>query len=402
MISMIGLIGIRKNVDIKIREVLAVSLKRQGVVLDELKELFEEVVVISTCNRTEIYFSTNQQEINMREVFNILDWDYSLLDYTFLSKDKDAVKHLLEVVCGFHSKILGEDQILGQIKDAYELSLEKKAVSSKLLRLFEDAISCGKKFRTESKLYKIPVSASSVAVSKAIELGAKNIMVIGYGTIGSLVVKYILGNNIDNLFIVVREKSKVSDINDERVKVLDFKEYRNIINNMDSVISCTSAPHIIIKDSDIEPQGENIVLIDLALPRDIDEKLINNKRVTLFDIDTIGKLDTYNKHLRNDKMNEYKFLIRDYLDNFMKWLEIRDISCYIKELKKSGNEVIESRVKSFEHKCKEEEDVELAKTLIKSTSDYYINRAIKVLKEEKLKGCEEECMTILKRIFIEK
>ena len=78
---MIGLIGIRKNVDIKIREVLAVSLKRQGVVLDELKELFEEVVVISTCNRTEIYFSTNQQEINMREVFNILDWDYSLLDY---------------------------------------------------------------------------------------------------------------------------------------------------------------------------------------------------------------------------------------------------------------------------------------------------------------------------------
>ena len=171
---------------------------------------------------------------------------------------------------------------------------------------------------------------------------------------------------------------------------------------MDSVISCTSAPHIIIKDSDIEPQGENIVLIDLALPRDIDEKLINNKRVTLFDIDTIGKLDTYNKHLRNDKMNEYKFLIRDYLDNFMKWLEIRDISCYIKELKKSGNEVIESRVKSFEHKCKEEEDVELAKTLIKSTSDYYINRAIKVLKEEKLKGCEEECMTILKRIFIEK
>ena len=73
---MIGLIGIRKNVDIKIREVLAVSLKRQGVVLDELKELFEEVVVISTCNRTEIYFSTNQQEINMREVFNILDWDY--------------------------------------------------------------------------------------------------------------------------------------------------------------------------------------------------------------------------------------------------------------------------------------------------------------------------------------
>ena len=402
MISMIGLIGIRKNVDIKIREVLAVSLKRQGVVLDELKELFEEVVVISTCNRTEIYFSTNQQEINMREVFGILDWDYSLLDYTFLSKDKDAVKHLLEVVCGFHSKILGEDQILGQIKDAYELSLEKKAVSSKLLRLFEDAISCGKKFRTESKLYKIPVSASSVAVSKAIELGAKNIMVIGYGTIGSLVVKYILGNNIDNLFIVVREKSKVSDINDERVKVLDFKEYRNIINNMDSVISCTSAPHIIIKDSDIEPQGENIVLIDIALPRDIDEKLINNKRVTLFDIDTIGKLDTYNKHLRNDKMNEYKFLIRDHLDNFMKWLEIRDISCYIKELKKSGNEVIESRVKSFEHKCKEEEDVELAKTLIKSTSDYYINRAIKVLKEEKLKGCEEECMTILKRIFIEK
>ena len=235
-------------------------------------------------------------------------------EYTFYLSGSEAARHLLEVVCGFHSRILGEDQILGQIKDAYELALEKKTVSSKLQRLFQEAISCGKKFRAESRLYQIPVSASSIAVNKALSLGAERLMVMGYGTIGSLVVKYALGSKLKEIIIVVRHKEKVNDIDDSRVKVLDFDECKEVINEMDAVISCTSAPHTVVRIGDINENGDNITLIDLALPRDIDEKLAENKRVNLFDIDTISKLDTDNRRLRSDKMNEYKFLVEDYLD----------------------------------------------------------------------------------------
>ena len=334
-------------------------------------------------------------------IFEILDWDISLLEYTFYLGGADVAKHLLEVVCGFHSKILGEDQILGQVKLAYELSLEHKAIHTKLLRLFEEAISCGKKFRTESKLYEIPVSASSIAVNKVEEFGAKSVMVVGYGAIGSLVVKYALGSKFNKVFIVVRNKAKVSDLKDERVEVLDFNEYKEFINDVDAVISCTASPHIVIKGDYINNEGKEIILIDLALPRDIDEGLSENKRVTLLDIDTISKLDDNNKKLRNEKMNEYKFLVDEYLNEYKNWLNIREVTYYIHEMKTKGNSVVESRVKSFEHKCKDKRDIDLATTLIKSTSDYYINRAIKLLKEEKLKGREEECLNILKQIFME-
>ena len=399
---MLGLIGIRKNVDINIRERLAIALSKQSKAVKELNKLYEEVVIISTCNRTEIYISgCLGSEKEIRKIFEVLDWDISLLEYTFYLQGISVAKHLLEVVCGFHSKILGEDQILGQVKLAYELSLENKAIHTKLLRLFEEAISCGKKFRTESKLYEIPVSASSIAVNEVEEFGADSVMVLGYGTIGSLVVKYALGSKFKKVFIVVRNKGKVPDLKDDRVKILDFNEYKEVINEVDAVISCTAAPHIVIKDAHINKDGKEIMLIDLALPRDIDETLSQNKRVTLLDIDTISKLDGNNKKLRNEKMNEYKFLVDEYLNEYRDWLNIREVTYYIHEIKNTGNSVVESRAKSFENKCKDKRDIDLATTLIKSTSDYYVNRAIKLLKEEKLKGREEECLNILKQIFME-
>lgn len=399
---MLGLIGIRKNVDINIRERLAIALSKQSKAVKELNKLYEEVVIISTCNRTEIYISgCLESEEDIRKIFEVLDWDISLLEYTFYLEGISVAKHLLEVVCGFHSKILGEDQILGQIKLAYELSLENKAIHTKLLRLFEEAISCGKKFRTESKLYEIPVSASSIAVKEVEEFGASSIMVLGYGTIGILVVKYALGSKFNKVFIVVRNKGKVPDLKDDRVEILDFNEYKDVINEVDAVISCTAAPHVVIKNDYINNNGKEIMLIDLALPRDIDEALSQNERVTLLDIDTISKLDVDNKKLRNEKMNEYKFLVDEYLNEYKNWLNIREVTYYIHEMKNTGNSVIESRVKSFEHKCKDKRDIELATTLIKSTSDYYVNRAIKLLKEEKLKGRENECLNILKQIFME-
>lgn len=399
---MLGLIGIRKNVDINIRERLAIALSKQSKAVKELNKLYEEVVIISTCNRTEIYISgCLESEEDIRKIFEVLDWDISLLEYTFYLEGISVAKHLLEVVCGFHSKILGEDQILGQIKLAYELSLENKAIHTKLLRLFEEAISCGKKFRTESKLYEIPVSASSIAVKEVEEFGASSIMVLGYGTIGSLVVKYALGSKFNKVFIVVRNKGKVPDLKDDRVEILDFNEYKDVINEVDAVISCTAAPHVVIKNDYINNNGKEIMLIDLALPRDIDEALSQNERVTLLDVDTISKLDVDNKKLRNEKMNEYKFLVDEYLNEYKNWLNIREVTYYIHEMKNTGNSVIESRVKSFEHKCKDKRDIELATTLIKSTSDYYVNRAIKLLKEEKLKGRENECLNILKQIFME-
>jgi glutamyl-tRNA reductase len=398
---MLGLVGIRRDIDIKIREKFNISEKKRVVILELLKNIFEEVVILSTCNRTEIYFNNSLGQEGLKKAFSIIGWDEELIQYTFYIEEREAQKHLFQVICGFHSKILGEDQILGQIRDAYEVSLKNRAIGSQFQRLFEDAIACAKRFKSESKLYEIPVSSSSIAVNKVINLGAKSIMVMGYGNIGSLVVKYALTSEVEKIKLVIRDKSKAKDLNDDRLDILDYEEAKKEINNMDAVISCTSAPHFVIHSKDIDKEGKKIILMDLALPRDIDYSLKAYERVILYDIDDISKLDDENKKLRLDKMKAHRYIIDDSLKQYREWLDIRQVSNYIKGFRSVADKVVDDRVKSFKNKSKNEKDTVLANKLIKSTADYYVNRAIKVLKKERLKGREEECMRILKEIFMD-
>lgn len=400
---MIQLLGIRKNIGVKIREKLAISQKKREEYTKKLLEYFDEVVILSTCNRTEIYFNGSlKEEEGLKKIFEILGWDIELKEDCFYLEEKGAVRHLMEVVCGFHSRILGEDQILGQIKEAYFSAYKIGAVKNELQRLFQEAITCGKKFRTEGKLYEIPVSSASIAVNEAIKKGAKNIMVIGYGEVGKLVFKYALSNNINELNLIVRNVEKIQGIEDKRVKVINYQEGRKIINDMDAVISCTSAPHLIIEKEHINEEGKKLIIFDLALPRDIDEKIKDFKRIELYDIDDISLMDDENKKIRKERMEEFRSIINKYIDDYLNWKSIKEISPIIQKIKENSNDIVEKRETTLKNKCNDKKDIEIANRLIKSTSDYYVNRAIEVLKEEKLKGQEEECIRILEKIFIKK
>lgn len=398
---MIQLLGIRKNTGVEIREKLTLSPKKRKEYTKELLQYFDEIIILSTCNRTEIYYNGSLRgEESLLKIFKVLNWDIHLKENCFYLEEKDTIKHLMEVVCGFHSKILGEDQILGQIKEAYALAMEIGSANRELQRLFQEAITCGKKFRAEGKLYEIPVSSASIAVSEATKNNCKKIMVIGYGEVGSLVVKYALSSNIEKLNLVVRTVEKVTNIYDERLEVMTYDDGREIINEMDCVISCTSAPHLIIEKRHINEEGKNIVIFDLAMPRDVDEKIKDFSRIKLFDIDEISSIDDENKNLRRERMLQYKNIIKEHINNFSEWKNLREISDIIKSMKKNSSKVIKERQKTLEHKCHDKKDIEIAEILIKSTSDYYVNRAIEVLKEEQLKGQGKECMKILEKIFL--
>ncbi|VYU02528.1 glutamyl-tRNA reductase [Clostridium tertium] len=400
---MITLLGIKKNTGVEIREKLSLAPKKKIEYLLELKEYFNEVVILSTCNRTEVYINSKYNISEIKEIiFKTFKWDTNLMESCFCLEEEKTIRHLMEVVCGFHSKILGEDQILGQIKEAYSISIEYGCVSHELQRLFQEAITCGKKFRTEGKLYEIPVSSASIAVNEAIKNNAKDIMIIGYGEVGSLALKYTLSNNIESVALVVRKPENVKDIDDNRVKIMTYEEGRDIINNMDSVISCTSAPHLIIERKHIKDSGKNLIIFDLALPRDVEKSIGNISRVRLYDIDEISSMDDENKELRKERMIENKKIIDEYVEEYIAWKSLREISGIIKGFKDEGNRVIKEREVTLNNKFNNERQIELAKMLIKSTSDYYVNRAIKVLKEEELKGYGEECARILKKIFLER
>lgn len=402
---MIRLLAIRKNVALEIREKFALNPKRLEEGFKALNEIFDEVVILNTCNRTEVYFNSSCDEDDeeiLKKIFDALKWDYSLAENCIILKEERTIKHLMDVSCGFHSKIFGEDQILGQIKNAYAKSLELNTVKNILKRLFEMTISCGKEFRTESKLHEIPVSSASIAVSEAIKKNFKKFMVIGYGDVGKLVSKYILTNTFDSLIIGVRDINKVNDIDDNRVKVMKYEEARKHLDHIDCLITCTSAPHLMIERVHINEREKPLMIFDLSVPRDVEDSIKDIENVQLYDIDKVSLIDDKNKDIRKNIMISNKYIIDKNIEKFNEWQKQRKLSPYIKDMKNERNKVVFERVKSFTKKCKDESDIDIAYTLIKSAADVYINRAIEVLKEETSRDSEEECLRILKKIFIEK
>lgn len=394
---MLQLIGIKSNCTVEIREQLSIIPKHSERTINELLGLCKEVVVLSTCNRTEIYFDCEiSDEGVVEEIFIRLGWNKEFINYIFRKKEEEVTKHLMELSCGFYSKILGEDQILGQIKKAYEEALKLKAVSRDLQRLFQLAITCGKEFRDKAELYKTPVSSSSIVVKEALTKGAKKFMVLGYGEVGQLTCKYILSSSFENLYIIVRNGSCI-DITDDRIRVIPFEQRKYHYKDVDCIISCTSAPHTVVSKNDLP--DKKLVIYDLAVPRDVDNEVASLEQVEVYDIDKISLIDDENKKIREQKMNEFKYIVDKYIKEYKDWQCIKEITPQITKIKITGEKIYSKRYNTFVNKKHTKDNEVLARTLLKSTSDAYVNKAIEVLKEEHLKGRGEECLKIIQRIF---
>ncbi|KNF07352.1 glutamyl-tRNA reductase [Gottschalkia purinilytica] len=394
---MIQLIGVRHNVELNIREKLSIISKRLERSLDSLREVCDEVVILSTCNRTEIYFNSPYEDDRIiDEIFAKLGWDKNLVEHTFYLKENKAIEHLMNVVCGFDSIIFGEEQILGQVKNAYDISLKSRTIRSELSRLFQIAISCGKKFRFKSQLYKVPVSSSSIVVNEGRKRGIKNFMILGFGEVGSLTSKYILSGDYEKLYIVVRDKDNV-DIKNEKVKIINFKDRADYYKYVDCIISCTSAPHTVIAKEDLP--NKEMLIFDLAVPRDVDEDVYDLSNVEVYDIDKIGHINDENHSKRKVVMNKNRYIIDEHINEFLNWQTIRQITPYIVKIKDKGEDIYKSRYTTFKNKKETKDNEKLVEIMLKSTSNAYINKAIEVLKEEYLEGRGEECLRIIEKIF---
>ena len=392
---MIQLIGLKHDVKIEIREKLSIIPKRQKRCLEALLDICEEAVILSTCNRTEIYFKSTDEDILPR-IFKALNWDENLIKCVVRYKDEKAIQHLMEVVCGFDSLLLGEDQILGQVRDAYEVTKAAKTTKKELHKLFENAIACGKQFRTKSKISEIPVSSSSMVVKKAIEGGHKNFMVLGYGSVGELTSKYILEAKIDVLYIAVRDAQKVN-IEDLRVKIIPFKDLDKYYEKVDCVISCTTAPHTVVHLNELP--NKNLLLFDLAVPRDIEEIVSENPLYEVYDIDMLCDIHDANYKKRQALMENNRYIVDKAIKEYIEWKTIEELAPFIKKIKHNGDDIYKERLETFKHKKKTKDNEKLVELLLKSTSNAYVNKAIDVLKEEHLKGRSKECEDIISRIF---
>uniref|UniRef100_A0A7C5Z5V3 Glutamyl-tRNA reductase n=1 Tax=Caldicellulosiruptor owensensis TaxID=55205 RepID=A0A7C5Z5V3_9FIRM len=393
---MLWVIGINHKVDIDIRQKFSLTKTKLQEKLIDLKKLANEVIILNTCNRVEIYFFS-EDYIDIEKIFTELGWDKKYMHLFYIHKDKDCIKHLFEVVCGFDSLIIGEEQIVAQVKEAKEISKLVGGKNPVLERLFEVALKCSKEFRTKSKLNEHPITIASVVGRLIKESNIKKVAIIGLGNIGFLFCNYFKNLDVDKVFLIGRKNEKIDQfvkLNPEKFGYYDKKE---AILEAQCLICSTSAPHPVVHKDDI-PEGKSLLIFDLAVPRDVDVEVYKLPNVKVIDIDQVHKMDTVNKEFRISKMQENYHIIDKYVDEFIDWLEFRQYKNLIMDMKKHAEQLCKMQVKKL--KDFDNQEREKIEVLLLRIANLYIDRAVEVLREAHKEGSGEICSNLMRRIFL--
>jgi glutamyl-tRNA reductase len=294
-------------------------------------------VVLSTCNRTEVYFTDEdatrvRAELERRsglELEGVLArWD-----------DGEVVSHLFRVVAGLDSLVPGESQILGQVRDAYESARSAGATTTLLNRLFEDALHAGKRVRTEAKLHELP---ESVAVS-AVELAARELdgcegrraLLFGAGKMSELAARDLHGRGAE-VVVASRTLESAQDLAG-RVggRAAPFDAVAVELPEADLVISATRCPYPILHAEAVRPREKPLVLVDVAVPRDLDPAIGELEGCTLFDIDALGE----GLVGRDEDVREAEAIVAEEAARFAEWRRSRDAAGAIRDLRARAEEI---------------------------------------------------------------
>ena len=277
---------------------------------------------LSTCLRTEFYIELNSN-IDAEEIKNLFSVDM------IIKKGIEAIEYLFKVSCGFYSVIKGEDQILAQVKSAYSEALENEHSSKFLNIIFNKAVELGKKFRTKSMIAHNALSLEAISLkfikSKFPNIEDKNIFIIGIGELAQDILTLLTKEQLKNIYIANRTYHKAEQIKKkfDIVNIIDYKEKYDEMIKADVIISATSAPHIVVEyDKFVSKMKEDkeYLFIDLAVPRDVDERLANFKNIEIYNLDDIWEVYHQNSMNRDKLLEDYSYLINEQMEKLIKTL----------------------------------------------------------------------------------
>lgn len=320
------------------RERLAYSAPQLPSALSGMREALSgfdpEVVILSTCNRTEFYLSTETGPEEVRE---------SLLRHLSQSREiglpgerfffhvgDECVRHLFEVASGLQSMVIGETEVLGQTKSAYQAASQEGTTGKYLNRLFQTAFSAAKQVRSETEITRGTVSVGSVAVELAGQiigdLRRANVLILGAGDTGERVARSLMSRGAKAVFVANRTFERASALAGELGgKAVRWDEWDASLQHADIVISSTAAPHYVVNRAELKKalprRGYRpLFLIDLSVPRDVDPSVIQLDSVYLYDLDDLQGIA--NEHLAERKVaiEQARHIIQVHMEKFKIWL----------------------------------------------------------------------------------
>jgi glutamyl-tRNA reductase len=414
---MIGLVGLNhKTAPVEIREKFVFSEEEIANFIFGLKEENEstEVVVLSTCNRTEVYFnltkdcdfSSYSYFLNKLGEFKSIKKEINPYFYTV--GGREAVEHLLNVAAGLDSMVLGENQVLGQVKEAYRISASRNYTGSVLNKLFHKAFEAGKKVRTDTEINK---GASSVSYA-AVELASKifsdlemhPVLLTGAGETGELVLKSLVERGSNKLFVTNRTYSRAENLAKKySAEPVRFEELKEQLVNCDIVITSTSSPEPLfsfkmLKEVMKVRRHRTIFLIDLSVPRDIDEKAKHLENVFLYNIDDLDEVVAHNYEKRKHEVKKAEKIIKKIIDEFYSWVSTLNLAPTIDSLSDKLNILTLSGLKNLKSGVTENEFDRMSE-FGECIKKKYLGLIIKNLKELSNNGQKPEYINLVNNLF---
>lgn len=351
-----------KTADVEIREKFALTgFDPEGSGIMGQESSIKETLVLSTCNRVEI-ICVSDAELDEVSPIILKSWaefcqqDYSLLQkHIYSFQNLEAVDHLFSVAASLDSMVLGEPQILGQLKDAYRESVKNKTAGVIINRLLHKSFSAAKRIRTETEVSSSAVSISYAAVELARkifgELQDQKAMLIGAGEMAELAALHLLNSGLKDIMVANRTPARARELA-ERFKgqAMCMEKMLDHLHKADIVISSTGATSTIISARQVKEvlkkrKHQPMFFIDIAVPRDLDPDINMLDNVYLYDIDDLKEVVEENLAGRREEADKAREIVKQEVDKFSHWLKSLDLSPTIVDLLNRGEAIAQKEIK---------------------------------------------------------
>ena len=414
---MVGLISINyKIAPLEIREKFYFDSSEKIVFNNLLKKKvgIEGLMIISTCNRTEIYFEFENHvgEENkflhsiVKELVEFKRFKDSLSPYLNNSIGSyDVANHLFRLVSGLESMIIGEFQIVEQLKDAYYFSKKHKMLGPILKRMIQKSLETGKYIRTNTDIGRGAVSVSYAAVeqiTKKYDLTKSKFLCVGLGETSKLSIRHLHQKKIKNIKICNRTESKAKLFSKELgYSCVKFEDFKKEIKKSDVVFFSTSSKTTLLNKSDLQKIMKNrrkkLLLVDLSVPRNLESDLYELKNVEVINVDNLKDAVNDNYKKRKGEIIKAELYIEEFLVEFDDWTNARLLRPSILSLKKQVRELIVNETLNYNSENKNGDDFN---SHLNKVYDKFSNNLVKKIKRASNNGKDEKAIEIINQIFL--
>ncbi len=407
-----------KSASVELRERVSFTEQELPDILKKLISIQEinELIILSTCNRTEFYIVTDEAEKVEKEVKLFINNTRSidpdtLSAHMYTYTDRKAVEHVFRVASSLDSMVIGEAQILGQIKNAYKIASFNSTTGPILNRLMHRSFSIAKKVRTDTSIGFYSVSVSSVAVELAKKifglLSGKSIMLMGAGEMAEDAARYLRESGATELIVASRTFEHAAQLAEKlNGRAIEFEELYNQLLDLDIIICSTSADHYLITYDHMHKimkgrQHKPLFFIDISVPRNIESSISDIEGVFLFDIDDLKGAANKNLKEREKASHEAETLIEEEVNKFINWIGELSLVPAIVSLKSKFEAVRQEELKEAITKLKNpsEKEIGIMDAMSRGIINKLLHDPIATIKNEHKKGEVLKYIDSIKRLF---